>query len=39
MRGIGLFIVKSRVDALKGKISSNSTVGIGTTFTIRLPIN
>ncbi|MEP5613329.1 MAG: tetratricopeptide repeat-containing sensor histidine kinase [Cyclobacteriaceae bacterium] len=38
-RGVGLFIVKSRVDALKGEISVTSTVGTGTTLTLRLPIN
>ncbi|MEP1093507.1 MAG: ATP-binding protein [Cyclobacteriaceae bacterium] len=38
-RGVGLFIVKSRIDALNGEISVTSTVGTGTTFTIHLPIN
>lgn len=36
-RGVGLYIVKNRIDLLKGEISINSEVGTGTTITIRLP--
>lgn len=38
--GLGLAIVKNLIDDhLKGEISVSSTQGIGTTFTIKLPIN
>jgi PAS domain S-box-containing protein len=37
-KGLGLFLVKSHVEALKGKIYVESEVGIGTTFTITLPV-
>ena len=33
-KGIGLFIVKSQVEALKGKIDVSSEVNVGTQFTI-----
>ena len=36
--GLGLFIVKSVVDAHGGGIAVASAVGVGTTFTIRLPL-
>lgn len=35
--GLGLAIVKRCVDCHGGKIAANSEVGVGTTFTIRLP--
>ncbi len=35
--GIGLFLVKRTIDKLRGEISIASQVGVGTTFTIRLP--
>jgi chemosensory pili system protein ChpA (sensor histidine kinase/response regulator) len=37
-RGVGLDIVRSRVAKLKGSIAVDSTVGKGTTFSIRLPM-
>jgi PAS domain S-box-containing protein len=35
--GLGLYIVKSSIEALKGKIDVKSRVGLGTTFTITIP--
>lgn len=37
-RGVGLDVVKSKVEALKGTVSITSKIGQGTTFTIRLPL-
>lgn len=37
--GLGLPIVKSMVESGGGEISFSSTVGMGTTFTIKLPLN
>jgi signal transduction histidine kinase len=36
-KGLGLFLVKSHVEALGGEISVVSKPGTGTTFTICLP--
>jgi PAS domain S-box-containing protein len=36
--GLGLYIVKSMVDKLVGRIKVNSTVGLGTEFSVTLPI-
>jgi signal transduction histidine kinase len=37
--GLGLVIVKKCVDAHNGKIAINSQLGLGTTFTVTLPLN
>ncbi|MEM9885087.1 MAG: ATP-binding protein [Bacteroidota bacterium] len=37
--GIGLALVKELVHLLKGKIRVHSKIGVGTTFTIQLPIH
>ena len=38
-KGLGLFLVKSHIDALNGKIAIESEKGSGTSFKITLPIN
>jgi signal transduction histidine kinase len=37
--GLGLAIVKNAIDLHGGKISVNSQVGMGTTFTVAIPLN
>jgi two-component system chemotaxis sensor kinase CheA len=37
-RGVGMDIVKSRIENLSGAVDVRSTLGQGTTFTIRLPL-
>ncbi|MBW4534168.1 MAG: response regulator [Pleurocapsa minor HA4230-MV1] len=37
-RGVGMNIVRSQVETLKGKIGVTSTRGRGSTFTLRLPL-
>jgi two-component system chemotaxis sensor kinase CheA len=37
-RGVGMDIVKSRIENLSGTVDVRSTAGQGTTFTIRLPL-
>jgi signal transduction histidine kinase len=37
--GLGMAIVKESVDFHKGTISYDSEVGVGTTVTVRLPVN
>ncbi|MFP4415141.1 response regulator [Coleofasciculus sp.] len=37
-RGVGLDVVRSQMRSLKGTISVNSSPGVGTTFTLRLPL-
>jgi chemotaxis protein histidine kinase CheA len=36
-RGVGLDVVRSKIDELQGKIELDSTPGLGATFTITLP--
>ncbi|MCS6833583.1 MAG: ATP-binding protein, partial [Flammeovirgaceae bacterium] len=36
--GLGLVIVKILIERLEGKINVESTLGVGTTFTIELPL-
>jgi PAS domain S-box-containing protein len=38
-RGLGLFITKSQIDALGGKIEVDSQLGIGSTFRVYFPCN
>jgi two-component system chemotaxis sensor kinase CheA len=37
-RGVGMDVVRKNVEALRGRIEIASTEGVGTTFTIRLPL-
>jgi two-component system, chemotaxis family, sensor kinase CheA len=37
-RGVGMDIVRTRIEALSGSIDIDSTLGVGTTFVIRLPL-
>ncbi|NLY40292.1 MAG: chemotaxis protein CheA [Desulfovibrionales bacterium] len=37
-RGVGMDVVKRNIDALRGRISLDSTVGRGTTVSVRLPL-
>ena len=38
-KGLGLFLVKSHIESLKGTISISSEVGVGTAFAIKLPLH
>ena len=38
-RGVGMDVVKSNIDSLKGRIEIDSAVGRGTTFRIHLPLS
>ncbi|MFB8789473.1 MAG: hybrid sensor histidine kinase/response regulator [Potamolinea sp.] len=37
-RGVGLDVVRAQMRSLKGTISVSSSTGVGTTFTLRLPL-
>ncbi|MEM1367814.1 MAG: response regulator [Cyanobacteria bacterium P01_H01_bin.15] len=37
-RGVGMDVVRTSLDAIRGSVSVDSTLGAGTTFTIRLPL-
>ncbi|WP_013321240.1 Hpt domain-containing protein [Gloeothece verrucosa] len=37
-RGVGLDVVRSQLQSLKGTVSVSSIPGVGTTFTLRLPL-
>jgi two-component system chemotaxis sensor kinase CheA len=37
-RGVGMDIVRTRIESLSGSIDVDSTPGVGTTFNIRLPL-
>ncbi|MUG92108.1 response regulator [Scytonema sp. UIC 10036] len=37
-RGVGMDVVRTRISEIRGTISIDSTLGKGTTFTIRLPL-
>lgn len=37
-RGVGMDVVRRSIEALRGHIEINSTLGLGTTFRIRLPL-
>jgi two-component system chemotaxis sensor kinase CheA len=37
-RGVGMDVVKGRIDALRGHVDLATTVGAGATFSIRLPL-
>ena len=37
-RGVGMDVVKRAIDALRGSISIDSTQGVGSTITIRIPL-
>ncbi|MCR5476512.1 MAG: chemotaxis protein CheA [Lachnospiraceae bacterium] len=37
-RGVGLDVVRSKIEALSGEVSVKSQLGVGSTWTIRLPL-
>lgn len=37
-RGVGMDVVKTNIEALGGRVEVNSTLGVGTTFSIRIPL-
>ncbi len=38
-RGMGMDIVRTRVESLRGRVSAQSTPGKGSTFTLRIPLS
>ncbi len=38
-RGLGMDIVRTRVESLRGRVNVRSTPGLGTTFTLRFPVS
>ena len=38
-RGVGLDVVKSKVESLSGEVSVNTKLGVGSTWVIRLPLS
>jgi len=37
-RGVGMDVVRRNIDGIRGKIEIDSTIGVGTTFTIFMPL-
>ncbi|MBN2317362.1 MAG: chemotaxis protein CheW, partial [Sedimentisphaerales bacterium] len=37
-RGVGMDVVRKNIESLRGRIDINSSIGVGTAFTIRLPL-
>ncbi|MCP4349026.1 MAG: chemotaxis protein CheA [Desulfobacterales bacterium] len=37
-RGVGLDVVKRRIESLRGSVEISSTKGVGTTFTLKMPL-
>ena len=37
-RGVGLDVVRSQIQSLKGAVAVDSTISVGTTFTLQLPL-
>ena len=37
-RGVGLDVVKSKIEALSGEVDVKTKLGVGSTFTVRLPL-
>ena len=37
-RGVGLDVVRSKIESLSGEVEVKSTLGVGSTWTIRLPL-
>lgn len=38
-KGLGLFITKTQIEAMRGKIEVESTIDVGTTFKVYFPLN
>jgi len=37
-RGVGMDVVKQNIDSVKGRVHIDSTLGVGTTITLRIPL-